>query len=62
MPNALAIDLAAQKLYWSDARLDKIERADLDGKHRFVLSKVPQHPFDIAVYGNSIYWTGKIRN
>jgi hypothetical protein len=38
----------------------KKERADLDGKHRVVLSKVaPQHPFDIAVYGNSIFWTGK---
>lgn len=58
MPNALALDLSAQKLYWSDARLDKIERADLDGKHRVVLTKVsPQHPFDIAVYGNFIFWT-----
>lgn len=58
MPNALALDLPAQKLYWSDARLDKIERADLDGKHRVVLSKVsPQHPFDIAVYGHYIFWT-----
>ena len=58
MPNALALDLMAQKLYWSDARLDKMERADLDGKNRVVLSKVsPQHPFDIAVYGNYIFWT-----
>ena len=58
MPNALALDLAAQKLYWSDARLDKIERTDLDGKHRVILAKVsPQHPFDIAVYGNYIFWT-----
>lgn len=58
MPNALALDLVAQKLYWSDARLDKMERADLDGRHRTVLAKVsPQHPFDIAVYGNYIFWT-----
>lgn len=58
MPNALALDLIAQKLYWSDARLDKMERADLDGQNRVVLSKVsPQHPFDIAVYGNYIFWT-----
>lgn len=58
MPNALALDLSSQKLYWSDARLDKIERADLDGKHRIILAKVsPQHPFDIAVYGNYIFWT-----
>lgn len=58
MPNGLTLDLMTRKLYWADARLDKIERADLDGKNRVVLSKVsPQHPFDIAVYGDYIYWT-----
>lgn len=36
MPNAVAIDFALQKLYWSDARLDKIERCDYDGKNREV--------------------------
>lgn len=35
-PNGLAIDFTAQKLYWSDARLDKIERCDFDGKNRQV--------------------------
>jgi len=58
MPNALTLDLTAQKLYWSDARLDKIERTDLDGSNRIVLTKVsPQHPFDITVYGDFIFWT-----
>jgi integrin beta 2 len=61
MPNALALDFVSQKLYWSDARLDKMKRADLDGKNRVVLSKVsPQHPFDIAVYGNYIFWTDRV--
>lgn len=36
MPNGLAIDQSAHKLYWADARLDKIERASLDGSHREV--------------------------
>ena len=36
MPNALALDHQAQKLYWSDARLDKVERCNLDGTGRFV--------------------------
>lgn len=35
-PNGLTIDYAAQKLYWSDARLDKIERCDYDGSNRVV--------------------------
>ncbi|KAL1115242.1 hypothetical protein AAG570_007273, partial [Ranatra chinensis] len=36
MPNAIALDHAAQKLYWADARLDKIERCDYDGTERIV--------------------------
>lgn len=35
-PNGLAIDYAARKLYWSDARLDKIERINYDGSERVV--------------------------
>lgn len=35
-PNGLAIDHAAQKLYWSDAHLDKIERCEFDGSGRTV--------------------------
>ncbi|KAK7083495.1 Low-density lipoprotein receptor-related protein 1B, partial [Halocaridina rubra] len=58
MPNGLAIDHKAQKLYWGDARLDKIERCNLDGSDRFVLLKnVPTHPFDLAIYGDYLFWT-----
>ena len=35
-PNGLSIDYAEKKLYWCDAFLDKIERAELDGRHREV--------------------------
>ncbi|KAK8724240.1 hypothetical protein OTU49_011302, partial [Cherax quadricarinatus] len=58
MPNGLAIDHMAQKLYWGDARLDKIERCNLDGSDRVILLKnVPSHPFDLAIYGDYIFWT-----
>nr|XP_045618524.1 low-density lipoprotein receptor-related protein 1B-like isoform X1 [Procambarus clarkii] len=58
MPNGLAIDHKAQKLYWGDARLDKIERCNLDGSDRVILLKnVPSHPFDLAIYGDYIFWT-----
>ena len=36
MPNSLVIDYSTDWLYWADARLDKIERAELDGSHRKV--------------------------
>lgn len=35
-PNGLTIDHKAKMLYWSDARLDKIERSDMDGTNRHV--------------------------
>lgn len=36
-PNGLAIDHTAHKLYWSDARLDKIEQCNFDGSERKVI-------------------------
>lgn len=35
-PNGLAIDHRAEKLYFSDATLDKIERCEYDGSNRYV--------------------------
>lgn len=35
-PNGLTIDHPTKKLYWSDARLDKIERCNFDGSNRVV--------------------------
>ena len=35
-PNGLAIDHRAEKLYFSDATLDKIERCEYDGSRRYV--------------------------
>lgn len=37
-PNGLAIDHRAEKLYFSDATLDKIERCEYDGSQRYVSS------------------------
>ncbi len=58
MPNALTIDSNARKLYWADARLDKIERVDIDTRKRVILTlATPQHPFDLAVYGDFLFYT-----
>lgn len=37
-PNGLTIDLDEQKLYWADAKLSFIHRANLDGSSRSVCS------------------------
>ncbi|XP_039602497.1 low-density lipoprotein receptor-related protein 1-like isoform X2 [Polypterus senegalus] len=61
-PNGLAIDHRSEKLYFSDATLDKIERCEYDGSRRYViLSDDPVHPFGLAVYGDYIFWTDWVR-
>lgn len=40
-PNGLAIDHRAEKLYFSDATLDKIERCEYDGSSRYVSEALP---------------------
>ncbi|XP_023799016.1 prolow-density lipoprotein receptor-related protein 1 [Cyanistes caeruleus] len=61
-PNGLAIDHKAEKIYFSDATLDKIERCEYDGSNRHVILKSePVHPFGLAVYGDYIFWTDWVR-
>ncbi|MEQ2158504.1 hypothetical protein GOODEAATRI_013026 [Goodea atripinnis] len=61
-PNGLAIDHRAEKLYFCDATLDKIERCEYDGSRRYVVLKnEPVHPFGLAVFGDYIFWTDWVR-
>lgn len=58
MPNAITIDYDNHKIFWADARLDKIERSDYDGSHRIVLAhSTPKHPFAMAVYKDYLFFT-----
>ncbi len=58
MPNAISIDAAEQKMFWGDARLDKIEMVHLKTLERVVLTKAsPSHPFDIATHGQFLFYT-----
>lgn len=56
-PNGLTIDYAAQRIYWADANLDKIEYSNVDGGGRFTLLSGLQHPFSITLEGNLLFWT-----
>ena len=58
MPNGITVDRMDQKLYWADARLDKIEMCSLDGTLcKIVVSSSIEHPFDIAVHAESLFYT-----
>jgi len=58
-PNGLTIDQLTNRLFWVDAKLDKIEVSDLNGRNRQLImsSAVNIHPYGLAVYRNMLYWT-----
>lgn len=58
-PNGLTIDRVTNRLFWTDAKLDKIEASDLNGGNRrlIMLSAANIHPYGLAVYLNMLYWT-----
>ncbi|KAH9496208.1 Low-density lipoprotein receptor- protein 4 [Bulinus truncatus] len=56
-PNALSIDYDTMRLYWVDAKLDKIETSDLAGRGRSTIIQNTPHPFGLTVFEDYIYWT-----
>ena len=38
-PNGLTLDLIQRKLYWLDAKLQRVEAVDLDGNNRMVIKR-----------------------
>ena len=57
-PNALAIDYRKGTLWWADAKLGKIERCNLYGTNRRIVTEQNVgSPFSIAVSPQYVYWT-----
>ena len=57
-PNGITIDYFDRKIYWADAKLDKIEVMNLDGSERKVIldDKLP-HIFGFTLLGDRLYFT-----
>uniref|UniRef100_A0A1I7U5D7 EGF_CA domain-containing protein n=1 Tax=Caenorhabditis tropicalis TaxID=1561998 RepID=A0A1I7U5D7_9PELO len=59
-PNAVAVDIFAEKIYWADAFLDTIESCNMDGTARRIIiadaGSVP-HVFGLAIADDFLYWT-----
>ena len=49
-PNGIAIDEQHEKIYWTDAHLDHIAMADLDGHGIMVVVRSTPHPYAIAIF------------
>jgi Low-density lipoprotein receptor repeat class B len=58
----ISIDYDENKIYWCDAGLDRIERANLDFTGRTVLfsnTSIIMDPVAIVVFLNNLYWADK---
>lgn len=57
-PNGLALDLEEEKVYWGDAKTDKIEVVNMDGRNRreIVVENIP-HIFGLSLLNDKLYWT-----
>lgn len=54
-PNSLAI--FGERLYWTDAKLKRIESCNYDGLQRRIVIKDLEHPYGLALTNQHIYWT-----
>eukprot|EP00118_Oscarella_pearsei_P003572 m.14893 g.14893 ORF g.14893 m.14893 type:complete len:724 (+) comp26030_c0_seq4:316-2487(+) len=59
-PNGLVLDIPNKKLYWAEAKYDRIESCNLDGTSRSLVLSVSGrvfHPFDLALSGSDLFWS-----
>ena len=56
-PTGLTIDYPNNKLFWLDSKIHHIESSDLDGKNRRHIMVYGHHLFDVAVFGDNVYWS-----
>lgn len=59
-PNGITIDYLTNRIYWSDAELDKIEYSNYDGTQRMFLETEADsllHPFALTIADDILFWT-----
>ncbi|CAJ0573858.1 unnamed protein product, partial [Mesorhabditis spiculigera] len=63
-PSAIAVDFAADKLYFTEAQTGTIQRADFDGTHRETVltnsnttERKNSHPYALAILDDTIYFS-----
>ncbi|KAJ8310212.1 hypothetical protein KUTeg_012077 [Tegillarca granosa] len=62
-PNGIAMDYYDNRIYWIDARNDKIESIDIDGKdRRLILLEDKTHYFGLSLSGPYLYFTDWTKN
>ena len=57
-PNGITVDIAHDRIYWSDAMFNTLESSKMDGSdRRTVVETIAKHPFSLAVFEDTLYWS-----
>jgi DNA-binding beta-propeller fold protein YncE len=57
-PNGLTFDKTTNRIYWSDAQLNRIEFVDMTTSERSILVQdTVFHPFSMAVFEDNLFWS-----
>lgn len=56
-PYALTIDYATQTLFWADYSLNRLEKSNIDGSNRVLLTTNVRDPYSITFLDGNLYWT-----
>lgn len=56
-PNGLTIDYGTSTLYWMDARLDHMMKANFDGSEKLKVLENLRHPFGLDINNGYAYWS-----
>ena len=58
-PNGITLDFSANRLYWVDSRIGRIESVDFNGSNRQRFKTLPfsSQPYDIVLYSGVFYYS-----
>ncbi|KAK4005331.1 hypothetical protein OUZ56_007048 [Daphnia magna] len=61
-PNGLVVDETIQRIFWGDAKLNRIESSRLDGSDRKILAVKVTHPYALDIFENTIFWSDPLEH
>eukprot|EP00095_Tigriopus_kingsejongensis_P011918 maker-scaffold507_size152468-snap-gene-0.33 protein:Tk11918 transcript:maker-scaffold507_size152468-snap-gene-0.33-mRNA-1 annotation:"vitellogenin receptor" len=56
-PNGVIVDKVTERIFWAEAKFKRLESANLDGQDRRVVLEQVNHPFSVAVFQETLYWS-----